>query len=79
MITKDLKILKMLSTYPQTLDVFPSVLRKKRFDHFTQKKQNVFEVYNIDETENNITVILSLTTPGCPMHDSITQWAENAV
>ena len=36
-------------------------------------------VYNIDETENNITVTMTLTTPGCPMHDSITQWAENAV
>jgi metal-sulfur cluster biosynthetic enzyme len=36
-------------------------------------------VYNIDETENNINVTMTLTTPGCPMHDTITQWAENAV
>ena len=36
-------------------------------------------VYNIDETENNITVTMTLTTPGCPMHDSITHWANNAV
>lgn len=36
-------------------------------------------VYKIDETENNVTVTMTLTTPGCPMHDSITQWAENAV
>ena len=36
-------------------------------------------VYNIKETENNITVTMTLTTPGCPMHNSITQWVENAV
>ena len=24
-------------------------------------------VYNIDQTENNITVTMTLTTPGCPI------------
>lgn len=36
-------------------------------------------VYGIKETEKEITVMITLTTPGCPMHDSITKWAENAV
>jgi metal-sulfur cluster biosynthetic enzyme len=36
-------------------------------------------VYAIKETENSITVTMTLTTPGCPMHDSITRWAENSV
>lgn len=36
-------------------------------------------VYDVKETENEITVTMTLTTPGCPMHVSITQWVETAV
>jgi metal-sulfur cluster biosynthetic enzyme len=36
-------------------------------------------VYNIEETENSILVTMTLTTPGCPMHNSITQWVENSI
>lgn len=36
-------------------------------------------VYDVEETENDITVTMTLTTRGCPMHSSITQWVENAV
>ena len=36
-------------------------------------------VYDVNETENEITVTMTLTTPGCPMHGSITQWVETTV
>lgn len=36
-------------------------------------------VYGINETQTEITVTMTLTTPGCPMHSSITQWVETAV
>lgn len=36
-------------------------------------------VYNVIIEEAKITVTMTLTTPGCPMHDSITDWVENQV
>lgn len=36
-------------------------------------------VYSLDIKENEITVTMTLTTPGCPMHNSITKWVEEAV
>lgn len=36
-------------------------------------------VYDIIIEEAMITVTMTLTTPGCPMHSSITGWAENQV
>lgn len=36
-------------------------------------------IYDIIETEKEISVTMTLTTPGCPMHTSITQWVETAV
>ena len=36
-------------------------------------------VYDVDITDNEITVTMTLTTPGCPMHTSITQWVETTV
>lgn len=33
-------------------------------------------VYNIQILENEITVTMTLTTPGCPMHSSITDWVK---
>ena len=37
-------------------------------------------VYGIDICENNnVVVTMTLTTPGCPMHDSITTGVENRV
>ncbi len=32
-------------------------------------------VYKIDIHENSIIITMTLTTPGCPMHNSITDWA----
>ena len=34
-------------------------------------------VYDIIIEEAMITVTMTLTTPGCPMHSSITSWVEN--
>ncbi|GAB4291871.1 MAG: SUF system Fe-S cluster assembly protein [Ignavibacteriaceae bacterium] len=36
-------------------------------------------VYNIESTENTNKITMTLTTPGCPMHNSITGWVENVV
>jgi metal-sulfur cluster biosynthetic enzyme len=36
-------------------------------------------VYNIIIEEAMITITMTLTTPGCPMHSSITGWVENQV
>ncbi len=36
-------------------------------------------VYDIIIEEAMITVTMTLTTPGCPMHSSITGWVENQV
>ncbi|MDT3697550.1 MAG: metal-sulfur cluster assembly factor [Ignavibacterium sp.] len=36
-------------------------------------------VYEIESTEDANKITMTLTTPGCPMHSSITNWVENAV
>lgn len=36
-------------------------------------------VYDIIETDEDININMTLTTQGCPMHNSITQWVETAV
>ncbi len=36
-------------------------------------------VYDVIIEEAMITVTMTLTTPGCPMHSSITNWVENQV
>lgn len=36
-------------------------------------------VYDVESTEDTNTVTMTLTTPGCPMHNSITSWVENVV
>ncbi len=34
-------------------------------------------VYDVEINEDSLNVIMTLTTPGCPMHSSITGWVEN--
>lgn len=36
-------------------------------------------VYNIIIEEAMITITMTLTTPGCPMHSSIISWVQNQV
>lgn len=36
-------------------------------------------VYGIDIKDKEVIITMTLTTPGCPMHDSITEWAERVV
>ena len=36
-------------------------------------------VYKIDIHDNSIIITMTLTTPGCPMHNSITDWAEKEI
>lgn len=36
-------------------------------------------VYDLILTDNSIIVNMTLTTPGCPMHNSITSWVENVI
>jgi metal-sulfur cluster biosynthetic enzyme len=36
-------------------------------------------IYKIQVNEAMISVVMTLTTPGCPMHESITQWVENVL
>src|SRR3989339_902676 len=36
-------------------------------------------VYDVDITDESIAVTMTLTTPGCPMHNSITSWVEKIV
>jgi len=36
-------------------------------------------IYNIDIKKDSITITMTLTTPGCPMHSSITDWVKNTL
>lgn len=36
-------------------------------------------VYDINITDNIIDITMTLTTPGCPMHGSITDWVKRIV
>lgn len=36
-------------------------------------------VYNLEFDNSKITVTMTLTTPGCPMHNSITKWVKEAL
>lgn len=36
-------------------------------------------VYDVDINDESIAVTMTLTTPGCPMHNSITAWVEKIV
>ena len=34
-------------------------------------------VYKVELKEDSIDVAMTLTTPGCPMHSTITEWVKN--
>jgi metal-sulfur cluster biosynthetic enzyme len=36
-------------------------------------------IYNIEIRGSDVAVLMTLTTPGCPMHESISMGAENAL
>ena len=36
-------------------------------------------VYEVEIVDNKIFISMTLTTPGCPMHNSITSWAEKVI
>lgn len=36
-------------------------------------------VYDINITDNIIDITMTLTTPGCPMHGSITNWVKRII
>ena len=36
-------------------------------------------VYAVEFNENEISITMTLTTPGCPMHNSITAWVEKII
>ncbi|MCZ7603198.1 MAG: metal-sulfur cluster assembly factor [Melioribacteraceae bacterium] len=36
-------------------------------------------VYGIDIKDKKVIITMTLTTPGCPMHDSIMEWAERVL
>jgi metal-sulfur cluster biosynthetic enzyme len=36
-------------------------------------------VYSIDIHDEAVNVTMTLTTPGCPLHSSITDWARQAI
>lgn len=36
-------------------------------------------VYDININDNQIDVTMTLTTPGCPMHSSITNWVKRII
>lgn len=36
-------------------------------------------IYNLEFDEKHITVTMTLTTPGCPMHNSIANWVKEAL
>jgi metal-sulfur cluster biosynthetic enzyme len=36
-------------------------------------------LYSVSITDKKVTVVMTLTTPGCPMHESIRQGAQNAL
>ncbi len=43
---------------------------------------NIFDlglIYDLSLSETAIKVIMTLTTPGCPMHSSIKAWVENSL
>jgi FeS assembly SUF system protein len=43
---------------------------------------NVYDlglIYKIEIDDGNVDIEMTLTTPGCPLHSSITQGVENAV
>lgn len=36
-------------------------------------------VYEVESNENENIITMTLTTPGCPMHNSITGWVEKII
>jgi metal-sulfur cluster biosynthetic enzyme len=36
-------------------------------------------VYEVESNESENIITMTLTTPGCPMHNSITAWVQNVV
>ena len=36
-------------------------------------------IYEIESTDESNKITMTLTTPGCPMHSSITSWVENII
>ncbi|GIK59703.1 MAG: metal-sulfur cluster assembly factor [Ignavibacteriota bacterium] len=36
-------------------------------------------VYEIESTDETNKITMTLTTPGCPMHNTITTWVENVI
>jgi len=36
-------------------------------------------IYNLEFKENKLIVTMTLTTPGCPMHSSLTAWVREAL
>ena len=36
-------------------------------------------VYEVEFNEKEISITMTLTTPGCPMHNSITAWVEKII
>ncbi|MHB8854217.1 MAG: metal-sulfur cluster assembly factor [Ignavibacteriaceae bacterium] len=36
-------------------------------------------VYEVEIKKNEISITMTLTTPGCPMHNSITSWVEKVI
>ena len=36
-------------------------------------------VYGVEVGEGRVRVTMTLTVPGCPIHDSMTEWVRNAV
>ncbi|MFO7525839.1 MAG: metal-sulfur cluster assembly factor [Ignavibacteriaceae bacterium] len=36
-------------------------------------------VYDVVITDEAVSVTMTITTPGCPMHNSITSWVENTI
>lgn len=36
-------------------------------------------IYDVKIDENTIEITMTLTTPGCPMHNSITDWVERVL
>lgn len=43
---------------------------------------NIFDlglIYNLEFGENKIVVTMTLTTPGCPMHNSMPSWVKESL
>jgi metal-sulfur cluster biosynthetic enzyme len=36
-------------------------------------------IYNLEFDDHYVTVTMTLTTPGCPMHNSLTNWVKEAL